>query len=311
MAVGVGASGFVGVAVEAVAGTYVAPTHYLPLRNESLQFQQDTQWRRPLRGIADVAGGLQGYSHVEGDLELEVIPSIWPQLLRSARMTCVKTGAGPYVYTWSPSQVATPAKTMSVTVVRNGVAFGYVGCIIGSQEYTMDAGTLVSTLAILGTDEADQAVPTPTYVTDEPFGAGMYSLEVPFASVVTDTDTFTLNIEDNPEPQFRIKNSKTAQFVKFGERSVTLSLERDFESRADYDAFKALTAQRIKLTATRAAESISFDIKSAIKESYEIAGLSGQAELIRAGIEYQGTYSDGDAKSYEIVVNTAASITVP
>lgn len=311
MAVGVGASGFIGVAVETTPGTYIAPTHYLPLLSEDLNYVQDTNWRRPLRGIADVAGATAGYARVEGSINVEITHDTLPQLLRCARATCVKTGAGPYVYTFTPSQVAVPAKTMSITVVRNGVAFGYVGCIIGSQEYTIDSGQLNGTFSILGTDEANQAVPTPTYVTTSPFAAGQYSLEIPFGSVVTDADTFTLSIEDNPEAQYRIKNNKSAQFIKLGERSVSLSIARDFESRTDYDAFKALTAQRIVLTATSGANSVKFDVKAAIKESYPISGLSGQADLIRADISYQGVYSDADSKSYEIVVNSSASITIP
>ena len=311
MPVGVGASGFVGVAVEATAGTYLAPTHYLPLLSEDVSYTQDTTWRRPLRGIADVSGGLAGYARVEGSIEVELTHDILPQLLRAARVTIVKTGAGPYTYTATPSQVAVPAKTMSITIVRNGVAFGYVGCIIGSQEYTIDNGVLKGTFSILGTDEASQTVPTPTYVTTAPFAAGQYSLEIPFGSVVTDADTFTLSIEDNPEAQYRIKNTKAAQFVKLGERSVSLSINRDFENRTDFDAFKALTAQRIVLTATAGANSIKFDVKAALKESYAISGLSGQADLIRADISYQGVYDDGSAKSYEIVINSSANITVP
>jgi hypothetical protein len=176
----------------------------------------------------------------------------------------------------------------------------------------MDEGQLNATLSVLGSDETTQSVPTPTFTTDEPFGAGMYVLSVG-GSPVTDTDTLTFSIDDAPEPQFRIKSTKTAQFVKYGERAVTAHLERDFEDRTDYDAFKALTAQAIKLEATRNATTDKFtlELKSAVKESYEIAGLSGQADLIRANIDYQGVYDNVTSKAYEMIINTDANITFP
>jgi hypothetical protein len=42
MALDIGASGEVGLAFEATVGTYVAPTKFIPVRNESLKRVQDT-----------------------------------------------------------------------------------------------------------------------------------------------------------------------------------------------------------------------------------------------------------------------------
>lgn len=313
MTVGVGATGFVGFAIETVPGTYVAPTHYLLLRNESLQFMQDTNWRRPLRGIADVADPTQGYFHTEGDIEVEITEDLLPQMLRCARVNIVKTGAGPFTYTITPTHVAVPAKTASITVVRNGIVFGYVGCIITSQKYSFDSASLVGTFSVLGTDETVQSLPTASFVTTLPYGAGQYTLEVPTGASVLDTDTWELSIDDSGEPQYRIKPSRSAAFSKFGERSVELSLERDFESRTEYDAFKSLTAKAIKLKCIKSAavSEVNFEVKAAIVDTYEIAGLSGQADLIRGSVKYMGVYDAGTAKAYEIVVITAATITVP
>jgi Phage tail tube protein len=313
MTVGVGAMGFVGVAVETVPGTYVAPTHYMLLRNESLQYVQETNWRRPLRGIADIADPTQGYLHTEGDLEVEVTEDILPQLLRTARVNIVKTGVGPFTYTITPTHVAVPAKTMSITIVRNGLVFGYTGCIISSQKYSMDNASVVASFGILGLDETVQSLPTPAYVTTLPFGAGQYTLEIPTGASVLDTDTWELNIDDSGEHQFRIKPTRSAAFAKYGERSVDLSLERDFEARTEYDAFKTLTAKAIKLKCVKSAavSEVNFEIKASIVDSYEIAGLSGQADLIRGSVKYKGIYDSATSKAYEIICITAASITVP
>jgi hypothetical protein len=311
MTVGVGAAGFLGVAVETTAGTYVAPTNYAVLRNENIQFNEAKSWRRPLRGIADIAGALRGGHHVEGDITIELTHDEFPFWLRGTRGSIAKSGAGPYTYVWTPNANALPAKTLSITVVRNGVVFGFVGCVIGNQTYTIDNGVLVATFHIVGTDEASQSLPTPTHVTTEPFQTGEYSLQIPTSTQVFDADTFTLGIDDAAEPQFRIKNTRSAQFTKYGERAVTLSIERDFEARTDYDAFKALTAQSITLVATKGANTVTFLVPAAIKDTYEITGMSGQAELIRASIAYQGVYNSATSKAAEITVVTTANITVP
>lgn len=313
MAIGVGAGMIVGVAVETVAGTYVAPTHYMLLKSENLKFNRTPIQRRPLRNIADVAGVLPNYFHIAGDLVVEVTEDILPQLLRTARMSCVKAGAAPFTYTFTPNALAIPAATMSITVVRAGVTFGYTGCIISSQKYSLEEGLLVGTFSILGRNEASQTLPTPTYVTTVPFAYGNYDIQIPTATSVFDADTFEISIEDNGEPQNRLRlNSLSMEFAKYGERAIEASVERDFDGRADYDLYKALTAQSVTILCTKGASaSVKFLIPASIKDDYEITGGSSQAELIRANVKYIGTYDAATSKAIEILVTTNASITIP
>jgi hypothetical protein len=312
MPIGVGAQEIVGIAAEVTPGTYLAPTVWLPLRSETFKYVQDTVWRRPLRGIADIAGPVPGNSHIEGDFEIECTEDILPSILRHARGAQVKTGATPSIYTYTPSAVAIPAKTASISVSRAGVVFGYTGCIISSMEYSMDNGLLIAKFSILGQDEATQTALTPTYTLTPPFGAGQYSLEIPSGSPVLDTDGFTLTINDAGEAQYRIKNNRYMQFAKYGERTVVLKVARDFQDRTEYDAFKALTAKEIKLTASKpGGTSISFDIKAAIVDTYEIGGTTGQGDLVRADITYNGVYDNTSSAPFQIVSTTNATITVP
>ncbi len=313
MTVGVGASGYVGIARETTPKTYVAPEKYIPLRSEGMGYMQDTVWRRVLNKTPDIKGPVPGFVHVEGDLECDITEDTLPYLLLGARGTLVKSGTTPnWIYTFTPNNLATPAKTLSVTVVRNGVAFGYVGCVVGSMEFTVEDAMLVGTFSMVGSDEANQTVPTLTFPDTAPFGAGDYSIQIPTATQIFDTDTFTFQIEDNAEPQNRLSTSRGAQFIKYGERSVTLSVERDFESRTEYDNYKALTSQSITLLATKGANNkIAFTTPAAIADSYEISGLSGQGDLIRASIAYNGVYDPTTSKPYEIVINTQETITLP
>ncbi len=307
------ATGYMGLAFESVAGTYTAPTKFFPIRSESLQSRQATHWRRPIRAVNDVLGAVAGMTHAEGDIEMEVLEDVLPYFLYASRNTVVKSGSTPnFIYTTTPFHGALPTsgRSLSLTVVRNGVAFGYVGCIVGSMKFGMDGMLHIMTMSIHGRSEADQTVPSPTFSTVPPFGAGSYTVEIPVGSIITDADTFEFQIEDNASSEQRLQATIGAAYARFGERNLQLSVERDFISRADYDAFKALTAQAISILASKGANnSVKYSLPVAIKDTYDMGGLQAQGDLVRASIVYQLPYDPTTAKSYEIVVKTQESIT--
>jgi hypothetical protein len=310
MAVGIGGGGFVGLALETVANTYVAPTKFFPINSESLHYVQATRWRRPIRQNVDVLGGIPGDVHIEGDIAMEALEDVAAYFHHASRATVVKAGTPNYIYTFTPNALATPAKTLSITVVRNGVTYGYTGCVVSSFKYNVEDGALIATYSILGSDEASQSLPVMAATTTSPFGAGMYSIEIPTAAAVTDVDTFDFSVEDAGEPQFRLKNTgRGAQFIKYGERTCTLTLERDFQNRTDYDNFKALTSQAVTIAVSKGANnSITFLTPSSIKDTYEI-GLSGQGDLLRAAITYQNTFDATAAYAYLLTIKTQENIT--
>lgn len=304
MALGIGAGGIGGIALETVSGTYVAPTKFFPFNSETLKFQQETQWRRPIRQSADVIGAVPGNVHVEGDVAIEGLEDVVPYFLACSRVDFAQTGTTPnFIYTATPNSNAVPQQTFSLTIQRvNGAVFGYTGCIVSSYKIGIENGMLNFTFSIIGQDEASQVAPSPTWAATTPFGAGQYSVEIPTGSPVTDTDTFEFDCDDAGTPQYRLKSTgRGAQFVSYGERNTTLHLERDFTDRTDYDAFKAYTSQAITITASKGANnSISLLIPVAIKDTYEV-NLGGQGDLVRAVIQYQNVI-DGTGKSYQLTV---------
>lgn len=311
MAPGIGAAGIMGIALETVSGTYVAPTKYVPFMSESLTSTQATIWRRPIRQSADIIGAVPGNFNVEGDLQIEAMEDIVPYFLHAGRHTTNKSGTTPdFQYVFTPSPAAIPTKTLSITVVRNGIVFGFVGCVVSSFTFTVEDGIMMMNMSVLGQDEAVQSAPTPTWPTTVPFGAGQYSVEIPTASPVLDTDAFEFSVENNAEAQFRLKSTgRGAQFIKYGERSATINFERDFESRTDFDAFKALTSQSITVNASKTAtRSIALLSPTTIKDTYEVQN-SGQGDLVRAAISYNCVI-DVTGKSYEITVKTSEDITL-
>lgn len=308
MGYGIGGGGFAGIAIETTPNTYVPPVKFFPFLSESLKYAQDTQWRRPIRQNVDNLGGVPGNVHTEGDIELEALTDALVYFHRISRASMVKVGASaPFTYTYVGTPAATPVKTASITIVRNGVVFGYAGCVVGNFKYSVDNGQLKATFSIVGSDEAVQTLPTSDYTTNQlqPFGAGEYNIQIPTATQVFDADTFEFSVEDNATPQYRMKNTgRGAQFVSYGERTCTMTTERDFQDRTDYDAYKALTAQSITLKATKTtAEEVSIILASAIKDSYEL-GLSGQGDLIRGKVTYQSVYNATATSSYSLALKT-------
>lgn len=305
MAAGIGASGILGLAVETVPGTYVPPTKFVPFMSESLITSQETVWRRPIRQSADILGAVPGNFHMEGELSMEALEDIVLYFLAASRTAIVKTGTTPnFIYTVTPTSAGVATKTLSITIVRNGIVFGYTGVTTSSFTFSISDGLLMFDVSLMGRDEAVQSVPTPTWPTSTPFGAGQYSIEFPTATPVTDTDTFEWSVEDNAEPQFRLKSTgRGANFIKYGERNATMSAERDFDSRTDYDAFKALTGQSVTITASRGINnSISLVAPAAIKDSYEVTA-PGQGDIVRASVTYQ-LVMDATGKSWEITLKT-------
>ena len=305
----IGAGGVMGIALETVSGTYEAPTKFVPFNSESLKYEGEPQEHRPIRNTAGVSDVTAGNMSVGGDVEFPVLADILIYFLMVARLSFTKSGTTQYTYLFKPTAAAVPTKTMSITVKRGNDVFGYTGCVVSSYTFTVgDDGKLVFKASIVGANEASQTAPTPTWPTSTSFGAGMYKIEVPTATQVFDTDTFEFSVEDNAEPQFRLKNSAGAQFVKFGEQSASASMERDFENRTLYDAFKALTKTSITFTATKGAslDTVTCRMGVAYQKTHEV-NLSSQGDLVRSSIEY-GAVNDATGIMFDITVMTTENV---
>lgn len=315
MAVGLNAAGVVGIAQEAAIGTYLAPTKFIPIRSETLEANNELIERRVIRNLAGLVGVRGGNLHYAGDVEIEVMDDILPYFLMAGRTNVVKGGVSPnFTYTFTPAHSALPQKSLSITVMRNGETFGYRGCIVGSINFSMDGGLLIATMSILAPQEGVEADPVPVWPTSEPFSPGEYEIEIPNATPVSDVDmSFELSIDDGGTPEFRLAGTREAEFVRFGERSVSLTLTRDFESRADFDLFKTVTSQSVHFRAERTLPTpnvnrfVDFLLPTTVKNSYSI-GLAAQGDLTRAEIEY--TIVSGATPEYTIAIGTAEDITV-
>jgi hypothetical protein len=254
-----------------------------------------------------------GYSHIEGEIEMILMENALPYFLHVGRWNVVQSGTTPnFVYTCTPTHIAgndaltTTREALSITIVRAGVVFGYVGCLLGGIEISVDNGIPIMRMTIVGSDETVQSLPTATWQTgvgDRPFGAGQYTIEIPTASQVFDVENFTFTVNDNAEPQYRLNNSTRARFVKWGQREISLETTRDFDGRVEYDAFKALTATSVTLVCSKGANNaVTFSMPTSVRETYELDGLSEQGELHMATVRFNGIYDTATSRACQIIV---------
>jgi hypothetical protein len=179
------------------------------------------------------------------------------------------------------------------------------------MEFSVDSGICQMKMTMIGRAEASQALPTPTFpISDLPFSAGMYSIQVPTASQLFDVNDFTLTVNDNGEAQNRLQNSTFAQWVKFGQREVQLELERDYTDRTEWDAFKLLTAASVTVLVQRNAnKSVQFKLPNAVRDTHEVDGLSDQGNPTMQRTTWEGNYDPTTSKSYEIICKCSTDIT--
>ncbi len=312
MAVGLGAAGKLGLGFEALGavGTYVAPTKWVPIESEDLNFNQPITKRRPIQGVVDPVDSKLGPGFVEGSIKMAAYHDIVPYFLYAARTTVVKAGSGPYTYTCEGSHIGQANYTLSFLVERNGVRFGYVGCTVVSQSWTVEDGILMVEWSILGQDEATQADTAASYTsTGKEFQSGQHTLEFDDSATSNATEV-TIDIDDSGSAEDRLSGTSGADLIRFGERTVNVSMARDFESRAEYDLFRAATSQKFEFDISNGTHSIEWEMPQLVADSYAIP-LEGQGELVRGSVEYTADYDTTLGSSYEVVITTDENITVP
>jgi hypothetical protein len=329
MPAGLGGGGKVGLAFETVMGTYVAPTVFAPVLNEDLQYREDKYKSEQIRQQSIHFDVKPAPYHVEGPVELEVDVNNLPYWLYASRHNIAKTGSGPYEYKFTPSSAGSAStaasgavpRTLSITVVRNGVVFGYTGCVVGSFEFSRtDEGILVCTMDVLGMGEDVQSAPSPTWVAPQLYGADSAAVYLA-ASAATPTwgaadinfDGFTFRANYNAEAQNRIRTDRKASYISYGITEAEIESELDFLDRTDYDNMKNNTFRAIKLEATQgglsyatATHGVKLQANKVSYDMYEV-NLEGMGDLIMAG--FTGSMigiTGGDA--YQIEVKSAVNI---
>ncbi len=335
MPAGLGGAGYLAFTFEVAVGTYLPPTTagtvFMPILSESLHYVEDKYYSEQIRQQTIDSDVKPGYYHIEGDVVMEADANFLPYMLYCSRHSITKTGAAdPWTYTFVPSQAGSTStaasgnvqRTASLTVVRNGIGFGYGGCTVNTMEWTIDGGVLKVTFGIIGVNEQQPGgLGTPTWVAPELFGADAHSVYVAasataptFGAASTDFNGFTANMNYNAAAQNRIVANRGASYVSYGKTEAGYTTELDFVSRTEFDNFKAATTRAVRLESVRptgtfaaSTEGVQITFNRSAYDSYDI-GLGGIGDLIMAQTEGRALgIAGGDP--YQITVKGAASIT--
>lgn len=310
MPAGLSGGGAVAIVLEATKGTYLHPgtagAVWVPILSETLKYTEDRYFSPQIRQQTEVSDVKQGFYHVEGDIEMEVDAAFLPYFLHCSRHTIAKSGSGPWTYKYTPSTAGATStaasgnvqRTASITVIRNGVGFGYAGCTMGGYSFTVDEGVLKVTFNVVGeSEQLPGSLGTPAWVAPNLFGAAAHYVYVAasatgptFGAVSSDFNGFTFGANYNAEAQNRIVASRAATYVKFGESEFSLETELDFIDRTEYDNFVATNQRAYRLESLNggvslaaAATGVRLQANRAVYETYDL-GLSGLGDTIMAGV---------------------------
>ena len=289
------------------ANTYYAPTKFFPFTSDTINHTQATVFRRDIRQNVDAYAAVPGNVNTAGDMEIVADDKVVPYFLKCSRATMTRTGTSPnFTYTFVPNSNGTATNTMSLTIVKNGIVFGFTGLVVGSYSFNVADGMLMMRNSMVGSDEATQTLPVPTFSAPTQFGAGTYSFQIPTASQIFDVDTFEFSVDDAAEPQFRLQSGglRGARYVKYGSRTARMVFDRDFQDKAEYNLYKALTATTLQVLASNGTNNqIIFDLYNAVRDTMTVT-TGSQGDLIRAHEELMAVFDFGVSKSYQIACKT-------
>ena len=334
MPAGLGGGGWVAISLETVMGTYQPPTTagtvWVPILDESFVYTETKYYSPQIRQQTIVSDVQQSYYHIEGDIHMEVDPNFDPYFLYCSRHNITKTGAvAPYTYKFTPGSqgsvfggTGANPRTASITIVRNGIGFGYAGCVAAGYEYTLDNGVLLVTYNMLGLSETDVgSLGTPVWTDPHLFGAAAHSVYVA-ASGVTPVFTtndknfngFTFTANFNGAAQNRVVPDRAATYISYGETEANYNTELDFVDKTEYTNFKNAATRAVRLESVRggttfalASEAFRIDINRSAYDSYTVP-LAGMGDLIMATVTGRSIGIAGGS-AYSIEVKSSASIT--
>jgi len=335
MTAGLGAGGAIGVALETAAapGTWVTPAVWVPVTDETFTYNEDRYFSEAIRQQTISQAAKQGFYHIEGGLSMEADTRTMPYFLHASRLGVTKTGAvSPFTYSYKPgtgAQIPATNRTMSITILRNGVWFGYAGCVVGAFDITVDGGVLrFNITSLLGLSDVPSATigsPTPTFTAPQILGAAAHSialgdgaLATPASGVAPMTGTtvsnkfngFTFTDNENAEAQNRITASRAATYISFGITEAQVATQLDFDDKTDYTHFLATDSKRLQfISSGGAADQVVINVYNSVFDEYPVS-LGSWGDIIMADTVMRIISSGGANPGFDINILSSTNLAV-
>lgn len=299
-----------GIGVESVYGTRVAPTLFLPFLDEGLQFDKDFIESKSYRaGRRYQTLRRPGAQRIKGPITLELAPQGLQILLRQMTGTLVTTGAGPYLHTLTPGPLVGQSLSMQKVITEdNGSVqpFDYSGIKI--TDYEIGAQILQIATLKLNTygiaEDTAQTVATATYPSNWlPFTFVEGSLTV--AGVSTPVKSFTLKGDLGfMTERFRLGSAVSKEPVEASVHTVTGTLDADFTSLTAYTRFTAQTQAALAITLAQAGGH-QLVISSTVEFDGETPKATGMGNEIRQNLPFTGVNATSDANVITMALTNA------
>ena len=316
--VDVAGGGHVGLAIEAVNGTYQAPVKFAAILSESLQEVRTDSFRSPILGRAVASGKTPGRQHIAGDITMEALPEVMAYFLIASRMgeNVVKGGAAPFTYTAMNDSVVhlkTNFRSLSLVVDRAGIGFAYLGCQVVQTTINFgDGGVPMVTYSIVGQRQSEDYTPgVVTFPTELPFSVDECTLTIAtIARGDVDAESVEFVLNDNGEPKFNLTGQDRADYVKYGEFIGEASYEVDFENKADYAIWVARTAQELILDFNKDAnQMVNLEFHGAMYDTFEV-GLSALGDQVRGSASLRAIHDVTAGFATTMVITTNEDVTI-
>lgn len=326
MALASGLGAQLGIATETVPGTFVPPTSFLTLLNETLELKIDydkIQGLRPDVLVQQDGLHVQTTRHVEGQIQPVPLTAGLPKLLNLLTgATVTPTGAGTAKTFVFPIGASSPdGKSMSIQVGVPGTdgtvqAKSVVGAVVQSITFKVDTGkSLTCEVNIWATDmDTTKTLATATYPANAEafsFLAAVLKIDgaTPTALVKSASITFTF---PKAADRYSLNGTGTSAVpITNGQFTITGEYEIEFSGGwAQYNAYKGATrrALNLKFGATREIEagttpSLEFAIPKIVVEDKATPVVSGP-DLVSTSASWTAV-GDGAAPPATITLVTA------
>jgi len=305
-----GADAQIGFVSETVVGTFVTPTKFLPFKSESIKANIEYVNTETLSARRTVRITKRTTTSVEGSITTELANTTLATLLKHMFGTVGTTGAGPYVHTYSPSdltgdslsvQVGRPASTGTVH------PFSYAGCKISSWTISSTVGELAMLeLMIRGmTETTATALATASFDTSwSPFVFTEASLTVAAVAAGTVRDV-SISGDNKIEFRHRLGLSTSLQPLEIGVRDYTGTITTDFDSLTHYALFTGGTQSALVLTFSNGTQSL--QITANVQFTGETPNVGG-TDLLALTLPFRCISGTSDANAISAVLtNSEAS----
>lgn len=310
MSTAFGQNCWIGTAEESTFGTYVAPTKFNEIMNESLNGEHSYISKPTLRSVSQAAR-VKSRKNVSGAIDLQMTYSGAERFVKHAMGALNTTGAGPYNHACTLTQNLPTGLSLHVNRdaanLGAGTAWKYEGCQI--QKLTLANQVedfMTASVEFLGRSWANLNVATPTFPTfDGITWDDLATFEL--NSIPVQARSWEISIENNLAADRYILGSLLRKGLgRSAPRKITGKFEVELDDLSLYTYFLNLTAAPLSIVYTSGTKSLIFGLPNIILNGTD-PSVEGPGPLIfSAGFEAWMSAAEHDELTITIINATAA-----